>query len=160
MKNYNISDEDLIVEWANTCVDVEHLEEALEAFRKMAGLPVITESCKCTTKGCNCGDKKCDCGGKCKCPNCGPKAVKEAVELPTDGDVFSQFAEVSKMMQAAKRGMGLTNKIKDPAMRAKHKSQVMSNMNRIRAAVNRVGKGIAAQQKAWRDQLSSGAPAE
>jgi hypothetical protein len=118
MKNYIISDEELIIEWANACVDVDHLQDSVNTLRKL----------------------------------------NEAVELPTEGDVFVQMAEVNKMMQAAKRGMGLTNKIKDPGKRAMHKSTVMSNMNRIRAAVKRIGKAVAAKQKEWRDELS-GKPA-
>ena len=62
-------------------------------------------------------------------------------------DINTLFDETMAMLNAAKKGLGLANKLTDPAGRKKHKSRVMGNMNRIRAKFNRLQKVIASGDK-------------
>jgi len=58
----------------------------------------------------------------------------EAVEIPED----VTFEQIEKMMDAAKRGLGLVNKLKSGEQKKKHASAVLSNMNKIRGALRRL----------------------
>ena len=58
----------------------------------------------------------------------------EAVEIPDD----VTLEDIEKMFDAARRGLGIVNKIKDPVNKKKHASAVLSNLNKIRAAMQRV----------------------
>jgi hypothetical protein len=40
-----------------------------------------------------------------------------------------------KKLEAAKRALALANKLKNPASRKKHKSRILSAMNKLRVAV-------------------------
>jgi len=60
------------------------------------------------------------------------------------GAIDRMFDETSKMLDAAKRGLGLTNKLKDSASRTKFRSRVMGNLNRIRAKLMRITKALSA----------------
>jgi len=62
--------------------------------------------------------------------------LDEAVEIPEN----ITFEEISKMFDAAKRALGLANKLRDPTEKKKHVSQVMSGLNKIRAAVHKLEK--------------------
>ena len=42
------------------------------------------------------------------------------------------------MYSAARRGLGITNKLKDPAEKKMHRSRIMGNLNRLRATVQRI----------------------
>lgn len=46
--------------------------------------------------------------------------------------------EILKMHDAARRGISILNRIKDPAQRKKHASQVFKNLNRIKAMLLRL----------------------
>ena len=43
------------------------------------------------------------------------------------------FEEILKMHDASRRGIAIMNKIKDPAQRKRHASQIFKNMNKIKA---------------------------
>ena len=58
----------------------------------------------------------------------------EAVEIPDD----ITLEDIEKMFDAAKRGLGIVNKIKDPIQKKKHASAVLSNLNKIRGAMQRI----------------------
>jgi len=58
-------------------------------------------------------------------------------------EILNGMEQVIKQMDAAKRGLGLVNKLGDGASRTKHRSRVMGNMNRIRANVRRIEKMLA-----------------
>ena len=45
--------------------------------------------------------------------------------------------ELEKLLDAAKRGLGLANKLKNPAEKKKHLSRILGNLNKIRAALKR-----------------------
>lgn len=66
------------------------------------------------------------------------KDVKEAVEIPVD----VSMEKLESMFDAAKRALSLANKFKDPADKKKHLSQVMSGLNKIRNAVQRMIKTL------------------
>lgn len=54
----------------------------------------------------------------------------------------TMFDETSKMLDAARRGLGLTNKLKDSALRTTARSRIMGNLNRIRAKLSRITKAL------------------
>lgn len=58
---------------------------------------------------------------------------------------MSAMEQVIKQMKAAKRGMGLVNKLGSSSSRTMNKSRVMGNMNKIRANLRRVEKMLVAQ---------------
>lgn len=58
----------------------------------------------------------------------------EAVEIP--GDIT--FDHLEMMMDAARRALGLANKLRDPMEKRRHLSRVMTGLNKIRAALNRM----------------------
>lgn len=45
--------------------------------------------------------------------------------------------QIAAMMDGARRGLGIANKIMDPAMKKKHLRAIFINMNKIRAAIAR-----------------------
>lgn len=57
-------------------------------------------------------------------------------------DIESMFDETVKMLNAAKRGLGLTNKLSDSASRTRFRSRIMGNLNRIRAKLARITKAL------------------
>jgi len=69
----------------------------------------------------------------------------ETIPLMEEADATNidrLFDETSKMLDAARRGLGLTNKLKDSASRTKFRSRVMGNLNRIRAKLARITKAL------------------
>ena len=52
------------------------------------------------------------------------------------------FDETMKMLAAAKRGLGITNKLKDSSLRTVSRSRIMGNLNRIRAKLGRITKAL------------------
>lgn len=58
------------------------------------------------------------------------------------GMIAALFDDTTRMLDAAKRGLGITNKLKDSALRTKSRHRIMGNMNRIRAKLNRITKAI------------------
>lgn len=45
--------------------------------------------------------------------------------------------QIAAMMDGARRGLGLANKLTDPVMKKKHLRAIFINMNKIRAAIAR-----------------------
>lgn len=60
-------------------------------------------------------------------------SAKQLMDLM--GDAILRFT-------AARKGMGIVNKLKNPAERKKHASKVMSNINKLRGLMNRLDKAI------------------
>lgn len=58
-------------------------------------------------------------------------------------DVVAAMDQVMRQMEAAKRALGLVNKLGDSPSRTKNRSRIMSNMNRIRANVRRIEKMLS-----------------
>lgn len=68
--------------------------------------------------------------------------VQEAVSPIDPGlDLEDQLAELTKRMDAARRGLGLANKMSGREQK-QHRSRVMGNLNSIRAALTRVMRQI------------------
>lgn len=68
---------------------------------------------------------------------------KTLVEGVTDltsapNDIMGLFDEASKRLDAAKRGLGLTNRLPQGEERSQHRSRIMGNLNRIRALLDRI----------------------
>lgn len=61
-------------------------------------------------------------------------------------EVMAAMDQVMKQMDAAKRGLGLVNKLSDSPSRTKNRSRVMGNMNRIRGNIRRIEKMLAGSQ--------------
>jgi hypothetical protein len=57
--------------------------------------------------------------------------VMEAVDIPEN----VSLEQIEQMLDAAKRGLGIANKLKKPSEKKKHASAVMSNLNKIRGAL-------------------------
>jgi len=55
-------------------------------------------------------------------------------------EVMSGMETVIKQMSAAKRGLGMINTMSDSPYRTKNRSRIMSNMNKIRANLQRIEK--------------------
>jgi hypothetical protein len=67
------------------------------------------------------------------------KTVNEGVDdfLQSD-DIGFIFDEAKKRYLAAKQGLGLVNKLTDPAQRSENAKRVMGNLNKLRAIFNRL----------------------
>ena len=58
--------------------------------------------------------------------------LKEGLISDHNGPLEAKFDETAKRLEAARRGLGLANTLKDPVERRKHKSRILGNLNRIR----------------------------
>lgn len=74
---------------------------------------------------------------------------KKARVLKEDRESTIRFYEIGDMLNdalvkynAAKKGLGISNKLKDPAQRAVHRSRIMANLNSLRALVRRIEKSL------------------
>ncbi len=56
----------------------------------------------------------------------------------------NRIAELSTRLDAAKRGLGLANKLKNAAEKKQHLSRIMGNLNRLRGALQRIIDSIEA----------------
>lgn len=66
--------------------------------------------------------------------------LKEGVtDLSASHDDFmGMFDEASSRFEAARRGIGLTNKLPAGPERQQHRSRIMGNLNRLRALLDRI----------------------
>lgn len=62
--------------------------------------------------------------------------LDESVEIPENVSI----EHINTMFDAAKRALGIANKLKDPADRKKHMGRVMSGLNKIRTAIRHLSK--------------------
>ena len=63
--------------------------------------------------------------------------------LTESADVNALFDETSSMLAAAKRGLGISNKLKDPDSRKKNRSRIMGTLNKLRAQLGKIAKAIS-----------------
>lgn len=63
--------------------------------------------------------------------------LEEAVDTSS-----MNLSQLEKGFDAAKRGLGLANKLKNPADKKKHLSRIMGNLNKLRAALKRIHDAI------------------
>ena len=59
--------------------------------------------------------------------------LDEMAVIPVNADLDT----VAMMLDAAKRGLGLANRLNDPILRKKHVRAVFINLNKIRAALSK-----------------------
>lgn len=64
--------------------------------------------------------------------------------LVESADTDNLFDETARMLAAAKRGLGIANKLKKPEDRKKNRSRIMGTMNKLRAQLKRIEQAIAA----------------
>jgi hypothetical protein len=55
-------------------------------------------------------------------------------------ELLSLMDATMKQFAAAKRGLGIANRLKTPEDKKKHRSRIMGTMNRIRAAITKIQK--------------------
>ena len=65
-------------------------------------------------------------------------------DLSAEADPEEQLTKLGTMFDAARRALGLVNKLEDGETKQRHKSRVFSNLNKLRAASNRILKAIQA----------------
>lgn len=73
----------------------------------------------------------------------------------------AQMEEVQRRLMAARQALGITNRLRDPASRKKHRSRVMSMMNRLAWSLNRLRDAIKGEFEAMEqhpDQEWDGEP--
>lgn len=76
-------------------------------------------------------------------------ATLEAVTIePIESD--ASYDELLNLMgdailrfEAARKGLGITSKLRDPVERTKHRSAIMSNLNKLRGLTARIDKAIS-----------------
>lgn len=78
-----------------------------------------------------------------KCLDKATTLVEGAGAANVDDFLMGQLEEVSQRFEAAKRGLGLVNKLPKGPSRAKHSSRILGNMNRIRGLLRRVEKELS-----------------
>ena len=64
--------------------------------------------------------------------------------LNEEADVGNMFDDTARMLDAAKRGLGIANKLKSPEDRKKHRSKIMGTLNKLRAQLSRISDAISA----------------
>jgi hypothetical protein len=62
------------------------------------------------------------------------KMLNESTVIPVDASID----QIAAMFDAARRGLGLVNKLKSPSDRKRHLRAVFINLNKIRAALARL----------------------
>lgn len=69
--------------------------------------------------------------------------------LKESSESTARFYEIGDMLNdalvkynAAKKGLGISNKLRDPAQRAVHRSRIMANLNSLRALVRRIEQSL------------------
>jgi len=73
------------------------------------------------------------------------KSVKE--DIATGADLRKEFGQAVFRFEAAKKGLGIANKLRNPEDKKKHLSRVMSNINVLRNMVNRLEKEVGKSQE-------------
>lgn len=78
--------------------------------------------------------------------------LKEGVTDVDMSDLSAAFDEAAKRLDAAKRGLGLVNKLPPGDQRTENRRRIMANLNRLRALIARITKeadagGFSANQQ-------------
>ena len=118
------------------------VEEANALIEKMEQISIITEQPMAAMADRLSGEEAAPMGGE-KMP--APGAVETGGDME---EVMAAMETVMKQMEAARRGLGIVNKLADSPSRTRNRSRVMGNMNRIRANLRRIEKMLGAQDQA------------
>lgn len=71
----------------------------------------------------------------------------EELMLCESDDVYNALFKAAEQLDAAKRGLGIANRLKDPGKRAMNRSRIMRNLNKIRGLINRATKALEAEKE-------------
>lgn len=66
--------------------------------------------------------------------------LEAPLDIPEGTDLISQIEIIGTRLGAAKQALGITNKLKDPADRKRHRGRVMTFMNQLRGMFERLMK--------------------
>ena len=64
--------------------------------------------------------------------------LEAPLDMPEGSDINAQIGILIQRLESARRALGITNKLQDPAERKKHRSRVMSFLNQIRGMLDRL----------------------
>lgn len=67
-----------------------------------------------------------------------PRPGQATPSSSSENDIMIAMDRVMRQMEAAKRALGLTNKLEPGPSRKEHRARIMSNMNKIRANLKRI----------------------
>jgi len=81
-------------------------------------------------------------GGRMKPPGMVDDKIRRQGMPDDDKELENALNDIVKQLQAAKKAMGMLNKMADSPFRTKHRSRVMSNLNRIRGSYQRIMKMV------------------
>lgn len=73
------------------------------------------------------------------------KLNEDAMDFGDKTDIGEIFDEAQKRMKTAKWAFGLTNKLKSPEDRKKHRRNIITVMNKLRALINRLIKQLTVE---------------
>lgn len=62
--------------------------------------------------------------------------IFERADGASDDKMFDMLFKMAEQLDAAKRGLGLANKLKDAEERKKHRSRIMVNLNKLRGLIS------------------------
>lgn len=66
------------------------------------------------------------------------KFTETVQPLPSDMPIEGMLEALEKRLAAAKRGLGFANRMRNPLQKKKHTSNVLGNLNSIRAQLSKV----------------------
>lgn len=67
-----------------------------------------------------------------------PRPGKASPASSSENDILIAMDRVMRQMEAARRALGLTNRLEPGPLRKQHRARIMGNMNRIRANLKRI----------------------
>lgn len=67
---------------------------------------------------------------------------EDVTDVPENASPEEIIDTITQRLAAAKKGLGLANKLKNPADKAKHRSRMMGNVNKIRGLLGRLVKKL------------------
>jgi len=73
--------------------------------------------------------------------------LEGVTDLPDDASVEEQIEILTQRLEAAKKAMGIINKLKDPMQKKKHRGRVMGFMNQLRPMLKKIIKKIENDQE-------------
>jgi hypothetical protein len=83
-------------------------------------------------------------------------ALVEGVTDDLDPDLDTAMEQLAKRLDAARRGLGLTNKLPPGDSRVLHRRKIMGNLNKIRSLFNFIQKKL--EDSAGADDAGQGQP--
>lgn len=75
-------------------------------------------------------------------------AIVEDFSWDAGKPLDDQLGQAISQFDAARRALGIANRLQNPQDRAKHKQRVMAMLNRLRASMNRLTTAIDGEIKA------------